>query len=374
MMASSDWAQYVLDLETIGPPGDVFEYCNGATHLLSVILQKASGQRSLDFARQYLFAPLGITDAEWDTNSQGIDWGFADLRLTPHDMAKIGWLFVNQGKWDNHQVVPVDWVRDSVQRHIKAGTLTEFYGYQWWVERDYYTAIGWGGQFILVAPEQNIVAVFTGASLGGDYVMAIKDLFKSDILASATSQKPLQPNPVNREALKKMLVLVRSPLDRQPVAAMPQIAEAISGQRYIFENNRLGMQALTITFSPNSDQAEMKQVFQGQERTFAVGLDNIPRISEVKGRLYAYDGAWKENNVFVYSYRYIGETRFGEVRLEFKDDELKYKALDNGNMTYTANGKRYETNPVKRWWARIKKLLADRKMTQFPTRLPRTMF
>ncbi len=357
MMASSDWAQYVLDLQMIEPPGDVFEYCNGATYLLSVILQKASGKGSLDFARQYLFSPLGITDAHWNTNSQGYDWGFADLRLSPHDMAKIGWLFLNQGKWDDNQVVSADWVRDAIQRHITAGTITEFYGYQWWVEKDYYAAIGWGGQFILVAPEPNIVAVFTGATSGADQTMAVKNLFKSHILASAVSLTPLQPNPVAQKALRNMLGTVHLPPAKKPLAAMPKIAETVSGQRYIFEENPLGMQALTLTFAPNSDQAEMKQMFQGQARTFAVGLDNVPRITEANGRLFAYQGTWKESNIFVYTYRYIGDARFGEVQLEFKGKELKYTVLDRGRTTYHANGRLYETNPVKRWWAEKKPIL-----------------
>jgi len=358
MMASSDWAQHVLDLKMIEPPGDVFEYCNGATYLLSAILQKTSGKRSLDFARQHLFAPLGIKDAEWAVNPQGIDWGFADLRLLPHDMAKIGWLFLNQGKWDHNQMVSSDWVKDSIHRQIKAGTIAEFYGYQWWVEKDYYAAIGSGGQFIFVSPEQNIVAVFTGAIPGGrGPIMAVKDLFRSHILTSAASQTPLPPNPVAQNALKKMLAAVHAPPAKKPLAAMPKIAETLSGQRYIFEKNRLGMKELTLTFSPNSDQAVMKQFFQGQERIFAVGLDNIPRITEVDGRLYAYHGSWKEKNLFVYSYRYIGDQRFGEVRLEFKDNELKYTVLDRGGTSYHANARLYETNPVKRWWAEKKAIL-----------------
>ncbi len=357
MMRSSDWAQHILDLKMIKPAGDVFEYCNGATYLLSVILQKASGQKSLDFARQFLFSPLGITDAHWDTNSQGIDWGFANLRLTPRDMAKIGWLFLNLGKWDNYQVVPADWVRDSIQKHIQAGTMAEYYGYQWWVEKDYYAAIGSGGQYILVDPKQNIVAVFTGATLGQDQSKAVKNLFKSHILASASSLKPLQPNPVAQKALDKMPATVRPRPAKKPLAAMPEISAAVSGQRYLFDKNPLNMQELTLTFTPNSDHATMKQMFQGQERIFAVGLDNVPRITEVNGRLYAYRGTWKENNVFAYTYRYIGDARFGEVQLEFKDKELKYTVLDRGSTTYYANGRLYETNPVKRWWAENKPIL-----------------
>ena len=91
-------------------PGDRFEYSSGATYLLSEILQKTTGMRGLDFARKHLFSPLGITDAYWETNPQGFDYGYDLMLLTPRDMAKIGWLYLNNGEWDGIQVVPSSWV------------------------------------------------------------------------------------------------------------------------------------------------------------------------------------------------------------------------------------------------------------------------
>ncbi len=167
MWRSKDWAQYVLDLPVVKEPGEHFEYCNGASYLLSAILQNAAGVRSLEFAEGRLFAPLGITDASWDASPQGVDFGYDALWLTPHDMAKIGWLYLNKGNWNGKQVIPAAWVDASVRGQVTAGTLAGQYGYQWWVDQDHYMAIGSRGQFIFVAPEQGLVAVITSAAYKG---------------------------------------------------------------------------------------------------------------------------------------------------------------------------------------------------------------
>lgn len=93
---SADWAQSVLDLPMTAEPGARFEYCNGVSYLLSVILQQATGMRALDFARTHLFGPLGITEGQWRTSPQDVNIGWSDMWLTPYDMAKIGWLYLNR--------------------------------------------------------------------------------------------------------------------------------------------------------------------------------------------------------------------------------------------------------------------------------------
>jgi len=168
MMNSSDWAQYVLDLPMAEPPGERFEYCNGVSYLLSVIIQKTTNMRTLEFAKKHLFGPLGITDVRWQTSPQGIDIGSGRMWLKPHDMAKIGWLYLNKGRWGNTRIVPAIWVEASTRIHIDATVLGllqisdafDHYGYQWWVDFDgYYAAVGYKGQGIYVVPEKNIVAV-----------------------------------------------------------------------------------------------------------------------------------------------------------------------------------------------------------------------
>ena len=129
MRGSTDWAQYVLDLPMAEPPGEKFEYCNGVSYLLSVIVQNTTKMKTLEFARKHLFEPLGIIDIGWATSPQGVDIGYGEMWLKPHDMAKIGWLFLNKGRWGNRQILPSAWVEISTRGHIDA-TLFDHYGYQ----------------------------------------------------------------------------------------------------------------------------------------------------------------------------------------------------------------------------------------------------
>ena len=93
MMETDDWVQYMLDLPMAEPPGTRFEYCNGASFMLSAIIQETTGMNTLDFAKDHLFSPLGIDDVVWLSNLQGITIGRTRLIMKPHDMAKIGYLF-----------------------------------------------------------------------------------------------------------------------------------------------------------------------------------------------------------------------------------------------------------------------------------------
>jgi len=193
MRNSKDWAQYVLDLPMAEPPGEKFEYCNGASYLLSVIIQNTIKMKTLDFARKHLFEPLGILDVEWERSPQGIDAGYGEMWLKPYDMAKIGWLYLNKGRWGNKQIVPSAWVEASTRGHIDA-TLFDHYGYQWWVDSaGYYMAVGYKGQRIFVVPEKNLVTVFTGDLTGSDGLI-LKNLLDFYIIPAASSFDSLPPN------------------------------------------------------------------------------------------------------------------------------------------------------------------------------------
>lgn len=206
MRNSNDWAQYVLDLPMAEAPGEKFEYCNGVSYLLSVIIQNTTKMRTLDFARKNLFEPLGITDIGWETSPQGIDIGYGEMWLKPHDMAKIGWLYLNKGRWGNKQIVPSAWVEVSTRGHIDA-TLFDHYGYQWWVDSaGFYMAVGYKGQFIFVVPEKNIVVVFTSDLQNHDFYVPTR-LIEKYILPAAVSANAL---PSNKEEQVRLDELVNS--------------------------------------------------------------------------------------------------------------------------------------------------------------------
>ncbi|MBN1813270.1 MAG: serine hydrolase [Anaerolineae bacterium] len=162
MYQSGDWVGCVLDAPMVTEPGEQFVYCSGCSHVLSAIVQETTGMSTLEYALSRLFRPLGIATVSWESDDDGIRIGGWGLNLTPRDMAKFGYLYLNDGVWDGQQVVPAEWVRTSVEKHVETDDDLG-YGYQWWTypSLDAYAAIGRDAQLIFVIPDQDVVAVFT---------------------------------------------------------------------------------------------------------------------------------------------------------------------------------------------------------------------
>jgi CubicO group peptidase (beta-lactamase class C family) len=211
MRATADWVQYVLDLPMREEPGTRFEYCNGASYLLSAIVQGATGMKAADFAHAHLFGPLGITRFEWAASPQGVNIGWSDLHLTPLDMAKFGYLYLNQGWWDGKQVVSSEWVKESTRSRIRAGTLSDGYGYQWWVDdAGYYMALGYSGQYIVVVPDKNMVVVFVSHLPENDFFLP-EQLLTQYVLPAAKSSEPLPVNSRGVMALESSINALAKP-------------------------------------------------------------------------------------------------------------------------------------------------------------------
>jgi len=179
-----DPVEYVLGKDLVATPGDVFIYNTGTTNLLGEVVKRSSGESLMEFADRYLFAPLGIVDCELTDIPAGSDIAAAAslLYLRPRDMAKLGQLYLEGGTWDGRRVVPEAWVAESTAQEMAvaedAAPIQGFnttYGYQWWRgtfetgTTDTYYAAGWGGQFIFVLPDVDMVIVFTAGHYKGDY-------------------------------------------------------------------------------------------------------------------------------------------------------------------------------------------------------------
>jgi CubicO group peptidase (beta-lactamase class C family) len=166
---SSNWAQFTIQLPQDNNPGDVFTYNSSVSHLLSIILSKSTSVSTLDFARQNLFEPLGIKSAYWHQDPQGYYIGGFGLGLSARDLAKIGYLYLNNGYWNGQSIVPEYWVKESTAQHIQASRSPLYgtfgYGYQWWVKDvdgcSSFRAWGRRGQFIVVVPDLDLVLAVT---------------------------------------------------------------------------------------------------------------------------------------------------------------------------------------------------------------------
>jgi len=173
MEFSNDIIKSALERDMAEPPGLTMNYNSGSSNLLSAIVQIASGMKTADFAKKYLFEPMGIEDFHW-YEKQGINLGANGLKLRPHDMVKLGTLYLHEGQWNGKPVVPPEWVRESIKPRFMTYEAIGAYGYQWWSSElsaagsavPFYFAMGLFGQFIIVVPSSEIVAVFLSENYG----------------------------------------------------------------------------------------------------------------------------------------------------------------------------------------------------------------
>ena len=169
---SDDWVRFALQQPLRAEPGTRLLYSTGNTHLLSDILTLVTGRSTLQFARDELGQPLGFHIEAWPTDPNGIYFGGNNMEITPRQMLKFGELYLRKGRANGRQVIPESWVEVSIQPRAESSRERgRFYGYGWWV-RDMAGvkiayAWGYGGQFILLAPELELVVVTTSSSLPG---------------------------------------------------------------------------------------------------------------------------------------------------------------------------------------------------------------
>ena len=205
MMKSNDWVQYTLDLPMEKTPGEWFDYCNGVSHLLSAAISESTGMKTIEFAKKYLFDPLGIVDIKWDTSPGGINIGFSKMWLQPKDMAKFGLLYLNKGKWEDKQIISAEWIEASTRPYLDAGSKGSQYGYQWWINpAGYFLAMGIYGQMIFVVPEKNLVAVFTG-KIEGENMFVSGRFLREYIIPACVSEKPISSDQEATAGLNKMI-------------------------------------------------------------------------------------------------------------------------------------------------------------------------
>ncbi|MGI3227134.1 serine hydrolase domain-containing protein [Streptomyces sp. GTA36] len=159
---TSNWVRSILGRELVSAPGTTYNYSSGNTHVVSAVLQKATGMSTCQFAHQYLFGPMGITAEHWGRDPQGVFSGGYNVYLTPREMAKFGLLYLHDGKWGGRQLVPRGAVRAAQARTAEVDDVFA-YSEGWWTqtisERSTYFAWGFGGQFIYVVPSADVVLV-----------------------------------------------------------------------------------------------------------------------------------------------------------------------------------------------------------------------
>jgi CubicO group peptidase (beta-lactamase class C family) len=173
MLRSRHLAAFMMSRPTDAEPGTTFDYCGGNTEVISAVLTRTIGASAFEYARERLLAPLGITNASWPTDADNVSHGWGDLELQPRDMAKLGYLWLHNGRWENKQVVPADYLVQALSRHINVQPGID-YGYGMWLYPGHtpvdFEANGSFGQRITVIPSLDTVEVMTGGGFDANVV------------------------------------------------------------------------------------------------------------------------------------------------------------------------------------------------------------
>ncbi|MBY9000932.1 MAG: serine hydrolase [Candidatus Heimdallarchaeota archaeon] len=196
---SSNWVEFVLNQAMEDEPGNTWKYNSGGSHLLSAIIENATGISTLGYADSHIFSTLGFSNYYWEEDPQNICFGGSGLQLLPRDMAKLGYLFLNNGTWDETQIVPEEWVSQASEGKIYLSERTD-YGYQWWIFPllDAYLALGWAGQIICVIPQHDIVAVFTSSLDESEF--PFRELL-ADYIIKASEEGYIEPIPITMSSI-----------------------------------------------------------------------------------------------------------------------------------------------------------------------------
>ncbi|GAB1450331.1 hypothetical protein MASR2M47_03870 [Draconibacterium sp.] len=173
IVGSDNWVKAILATPIPNKPGSVFLYNSFGTYMLAAIIRKVTGENVVDYLKPRLFEPLGITGADWEVDPMGTNTGGWGLRVKTEDMAKLGQLYLQHGKWNEKQILPEEWVEEATtskilqspdlsQEERQNSDWLQGYGYKFWRSRhNSYRGDGAYGQFILVLPEKDAVIAIT---------------------------------------------------------------------------------------------------------------------------------------------------------------------------------------------------------------------
>jgi len=330
MRQTGDWAQYMLDQPLLSEPGTEFAYCTGGTHLLSALLAKATGMNELEFARKNLFGPLGIDDVIWPMDPQGNNTGGFDLHVHPIDLAKVGFLLLNDGVWNGNRIVSKKWINGSTQNPVKLDD-GELYGYLWWSPNenpDLVEGRGRGGQRLIFSRQRHIVLVFTGSGFNPGDIGAV-------LLPAIRSDKPLPENPGARELLRQKIAEAMAGPEPKPMPNLPSIASEISGKTFEFEPNPKGWISFSLSFD-GSPEASFALVEKNNKEVNRIGLDGRYRVSNNRpyGLPEALKGSWISDREFALLYNEFANNHLYRITFSFPFDKniAKIHCVENTGL------------------------------------------
>jgi CubicO group peptidase (beta-lactamase class C family) len=326
--ADAPWTETFLAHPVPFKPGTHFLYNTSGTYMLSAIVQKATGQTVLDYLGPRLFGPLGIEGPTWEVSPEGISAGGYGLSIRTEDIARLGQLYLQKGKWQGRQLVPQAWVEAASARQTSNGSnpnsdWDQGYGYQFWrCRHGAYRGDGAFGQYCIVLPEQDAVIAITS---GVRNMQAVLDLIWEKLLP-AMKDGGLPANAVaSRKLAQKLKGLSLRPVEGAGSGAV------VLGKAYVFGANERKLEAIRL--ERGDDGVTIAARIDGVQRRIACGRGAWRKGRTAWGRLgeqpVAASGAWTDDETFTAKLCFYETPYTLTIRLKFVGDELQLNAEAN---------------------------------------------
>ena len=244
---NQSWVKSFLNHPVVHQPSTHFLYNTGATYMLGAIVHKISGQILEDYLEPRLFAPLGIKNYDWEKSPQGLNTAGYGLRIKTEDIAKLGQLYLQKGKWQDKQLLPEAWIAEATQKQTTSqggdNDWSQGYGYQFWrCKPGFYRGDGAFGQFCMVMPEQDAVLAMTCESFDLQKTMNVA----YETILPALKNVAQTENTTELTALKNEISKLALPVPKG--SQQSAISDQIDGNVYSVEKNNYGINQISFAF------------------------------------------------------------------------------------------------------------------------------
>jgi CubicO group peptidase (beta-lactamase class C family) len=320
MQEQADWAGFMLDLPFSSKPGEKFAYCSGNFYLLAEILQRATKMKCHDFARRYLFNVLQFGTTYWDQNKKGVNHGWGDLYMLPYDLAKIGSLLLQEGKWNGKQVVSAEWIQKIQALYPVKGT--ESYGYGWWLDSENpneIQAMGRGGQRMFVLKDKNVIIVTTG---GGFDAGEMDNL----VMNAMAAYRPDENHYAELQQRVKQIQLPDTGTTQEN-----NFTAGMLNKTFQLEKNDLEITAFRFE-KGRKDYYLILDIENGRKQKLAMGMRNryVMSREDLFGLPVALRSSWKNDKLLV-EYNSLSSINLYRFTFVFNNDHVDFKAGDITN-------------------------------------------
>lgn len=361
---TDDWVKGFLKMPVKNKPGSVFLYNSFATYMLSAIVQKVTGQKIIEYLKPRLLAPLGIKDADWETDPKGINVGGWGLRVHTEDIARFGQLYLQKGKWNGKQVLPAGWANEATtfkidnskgapQSKRDSSDWMQGYCYQFWRSRhNSFRGDGAFGQYCLVIPEADAVIAITSetSDMQGELNLVWQYLLPA--LRAGKTATAVAETKTLQARLKALRLPVFPPQDSVFTSTY-----SLNYDSFSFAPNNRKLESLKFTQSKSDWNIYWKQ--DGVTYQFTAGREswrfqetNMLGPSLVAQAKNHFEGlppskiasaySWRSNNVLELKIRYIDSPHTLYVQFQFEGDTVTAKLRDSfrpPNLTVIAKGR-----------------------------------